>query len=63
MIKVMKAIGFRTAERFLPGQGSRADYCIERRRRGLYLGNDWREELLVTLDPYDNESFAVEGIK
>jgi SAM-dependent methyltransferase len=63
MIKVMKAIGFKTADRYLPGQGSRSEYCIERRRRGLYLGHDWKEELLAAREPYDNESFVVEGIK
>jgi SAM-dependent methyltransferase len=63
MIKVMKAIGFRTAERYDPGQGSRPADCIERRRRGLYLGHDWREEVDSRVVACDVESFVVEGIK
>ena len=63
MIKVMKAIGFRKAERHDPGQGSRPADCIERRRRGLYLGHDWREEVDSRVVACDVESFVVEGIK
>jgi SAM-dependent methyltransferase len=63
MIKVMKAIGFQRVERFEPGEGSRPADCIERRRRGIYLGYDWREELLTPHTVYDVESFVVEGVK
>jgi SAM-dependent methyltransferase len=62
MIKVLKKIGFSHAQRYEPGQGSRPDACIERRRRGIYVGNDWREELQAQTS-YDVESFAVEAIK
>jgi SAM-dependent methyltransferase len=62
MIKVMRAIGFHEARRQEPGQGVLADGCIERRRRGIYLGNDWQEEL-QSRDVYDVESFAVEAVK
>jgi SAM-dependent methyltransferase len=63
MIKVMHAIGFREAARRAPGDGAHPGDCIERRRRGLYLGYDWREELSTTDPVYDVESFVVEGTK
>jgi len=63
MIKVMKAVGFREARRVNIGEGSQPEVCIERRRRGVYLGHDWREELLVAREPFDVESFVVEGIR
>lgn len=63
MIKVMKSIGFTDARRFAPGEGSRPADCIERRRRGIYLGNDWREELTTSDAPFDVESFVVEAVK
>ena len=63
MISVMKAIGFRTAQRFEPGDGSRPADCIERRRRGIYLGWDYREELETQREPHDSESFVVEAVK
>ena len=63
MVKVMRSIGFTDARRCGPGEGSRPADCIERRRRGIYLGNDWREELTTSHAPYDVESFVVEGVK
>jgi len=63
MIKVMTAVGFRDVQRRLPGEGLRADYCIERRRRGIYLGYEWQEELLPGQDVFDAESFVVEALK
>jgi SAM-dependent methyltransferase len=63
MIKVMKQIGFSRAARYQPGEGSRSDACIERRRRGIYLGHDWREELRDQHATYDVESFVLEAIK
>jgi SAM-dependent methyltransferase len=63
MINVMTAIGFRQANRFLPGEGSRPSDCIERRRRGVYMGYEWREELLAHHELFDVESFVVEAIK
>ena len=63
MIKVMIAIGFQHARRFSPGEGSRPADCIERRRRGIYLGHDWRDELATPRVPYDVESFVVEAVK
>jgi SAM-dependent methyltransferase len=63
MIKVMRAIGFTSARRYQPGEGSRPADCIERRRRGIYIGFDWRDELSTPDQPYDVESFVVEAIK
>lgn len=63
MIKVMKRIGFTDARRYAPGEGSRPADCIERRRRGIYLGNDWREELTTSDPSFDVESFVVEAVK
>jgi SAM-dependent methyltransferase len=63
MIAVMKAAGFRDARLHNVGEGLRADACIERRRRGIYLGYDWQEELGTVREPYDVESFVVEGVK
>ena len=63
MMKVMKAIGFSGAQRFAPGEGSRPADCIERRRRGIYLGFDWRDELSTPQVPFDVESFVVEAVK
>jgi len=63
MIKVMKAVGFREARRVNVGEGRRPEVCIERRRRGVYLGHDWREELLVDREPFDVESLVVEAIR
>ena len=62
MIRVMNAIGFRDVQRRSPGEGVRADACIERRQRGIYLGNDWRENAKSNR-VYDAESFVVEGVK
>lgn len=63
MIKVMKASGFRDARRVGIGEGSRADACIERRRRGIYLGHDSDEELQSAHETFDIESLIVEGVK
>lgn len=63
MIKVMTAIGFRSARRYGPGEGSRPADCIERRQRGLYMGWDWREDRAAGNEPHDLESLAVEAIK
>lgn len=62
MMKVLQAIGFHDVRRRDPGQGVRADYCIERRRRGLYLGHDWQEDRRSP-NVYDVESFVVEAVK
>ncbi|HXI28788.1 MAG TPA: methyltransferase domain-containing protein, partial [Vicinamibacterales bacterium] len=61
MIKVMKAAGFRDATCVNVGEGRRRDACIERRRRGVYLGYNWEEELVEPHATYDVESFVVEG--
>src|SRR5262249_15385709 len=63
MITVMKAVGFSEASRVDVGQGRRTDACIERRRRGIYHGTRWEEELFNSHEPYDVESLVVEGVK
>ena len=63
MIKVLKAVGVREARRVNIGEGRRPEVCLERRRRGVYLGHDWREELLAGREPFDVESFVVEAIR
>jgi SAM-dependent methyltransferase len=63
MMKVMKASGFRDARRVNIGEGTRADACIERRRRGIYLGHEWQEELLSATDTYDIETLIVEAVR
>ena len=59
---VLEKIGFKEARAVAIGEGGNPDYCIERRRRGLYLGRDWREELRAT-EVYDPETGIVEALK
>lgn len=62
LIRVMCALGFDAPTKMAIGEGSRSDYCIERRRRGIYLGEDWREELFAS-ESFDVESTVVEARK
>jgi SAM-dependent methyltransferase len=62
LANVLRAIGFTEARPVAVGEGRNRDYCIERRRRGIYLGRDWREELPAT-DVFDPESGVVEAAK
>ena len=62
MAKVMSAAGFGSASVRAIGQGTREGYCIERRRRGIYRGNDQAEDRRPGCI-YDAESLAVEGVK
>lgn len=62
MAKVLKSLGYSEARIYEVGQGGNEEYCIERRRRGLYLGNDWREDRSPGY-VYDVESLVVEAIK
>jgi len=62
LVAVLERIGFRQARAVAVGEGGNPDYCIERRRRGLYLGRDWREELRAT-EVYDPETGIVEALK
>lgn len=62
MVRVLKAIGFREAVIKKIGEGVNQKYCLERRRRGLYLGHNWKEDRSVNII-YDPESLVVEAIK
>lgn len=62
MAKVLKSLGYSEARIYEVGQGGNEEYCIERRRRGLYLGNDWREDRSPGY-VYDVESLSVEARK
>jgi len=62
MAKVLKSLGYGEVRIYEVGQGSNEEYCIERRRRGLYLGNDWREDRSSGY-VYDIESQVVEARK
>jgi SAM-dependent methyltransferase len=59
LTRALKAVGFATANSVKIGEGERPECCIERRRRGIYMGYDWREELAST-EVYDVESGAIE---
>ncbi len=62
MVKVLRALGYRQAQVCEVGEGRNPDYCIERRRRGIYRGNDWGEDRLPGY-VHDAESGVVEAIK
>jgi SAM-dependent methyltransferase len=59
---VLEKIGFSSASIFELGEGNSLENCIERRRRGIYLGNDWKEEI-ETKDNFNVDSLAIEAIK
>ncbi|MBU4464010.1 MAG: methyltransferase domain-containing protein [Proteobacteria bacterium] len=62
MVKVLKSLGYGEVRIYEVGQGSNEEYCIERRRRGLYLGNDWKEDRSEKYI-YDVESLVIEAKK
>lgn len=62
MVKVLKVIGFHDVSIRKIGEGVNLEYCIERRRRGLYLGHNWKEDRSTNII-YDPESLVVEAIK
>lgn len=62
MERVLLAIGFSSATIYEVGKGRSPEYCLERRRRGLYLGNDPAEDSAPGW-VYDAESLAVEAVK
>lgn len=59
---VLKSLGYSEAHIYEVGQGENEEYCIERRRRGLYLGNDWQEDRSEKF-VYDIDSLVVEAKK
>ncbi len=62
MIKVLKALGFKSVKKRKVGEGFNQEYCIERRARGIYLGYDWKEDRALNFI-YDPESMVIEAIK
>jgi predicted SAM-dependent methyltransferase len=62
MVKVLKAIGFHQVSERKVGEGINKEYCIERRRRGLYLGHDWKVDRSANV-VYDPEGEIIEAIK
>lgn len=60
--RVLKALGYSEVRIYPPGEGSRPEYCLERRRRGIYLGSDPAEDRAPGW-VYDAESMAVEAVK
>lgn len=66
MIKVLKSIGFQKVVPVNIGEGTNQDYCIERRSRGLYAGNnseDDKRHIPNNKSFFDKESLVVETIK
>jgi SAM-dependent methyltransferase len=62
MAKVLKSAGYKEPRIYKVGEGSNDDYCIERRRRGVYLGDKWKEDRSAGYI-YDAESIVVEATK
>jgi len=62
MAKVLSSVGFHSAKVYNVGEGSRTDICIERRRRGIYMGKDPSVDLAPGYI-HDVESLVVEAIK
>lgn len=62
MAKVLSSLGYSSVRIYEVGKGENADYCVERRRRGLYLGGDPAEDRAPGW-VYDAESMAVEALK
>jgi SAM-dependent methyltransferase len=60
--QVFLAIGFDDARSCALGTGCVPNNCIERRRRGLYLGQDWESDR-ESGAPFDMESVFVEAYK
>ena len=62
LTEVLVALGFNDVQVFQIGEGRYPEKCIERRRRGLYLGSDYQIEFDSKIH-YDIESGIVEAVK
>ena len=62
MKEVLITIGYQSARKYQPGEGCCQENCIERKRRGLYHGNDYKKDREPCFI-YDIEGCAVEAIK
>ncbi|MHB0995805.1 MAG: class I SAM-dependent methyltransferase [Elusimicrobiales bacterium] len=60
--KVLLALGYRDVKVHEIGKGREASYCLERRRRGIYLGRNAAEDQSADY-VYDAESLAVEATR
>lgn len=60
--EVLYKVGFKNVVVRQPGIGNNPEFCIERRRRGLYLGNDWKENE-SQIETWDCESGIIEAVK
>jgi predicted SAM-dependent methyltransferase len=58
--KVMSSLGYKNIRNMDIGITAVPGANIERRRRGVYLGNDWQEELKST-EVFDPESMVIEA--
>jgi len=62
MVNVLGSLGYNDVQVCEVGDGSNKNYCIERRCRGLYLENNWKEDRSLGF-VYDVESMVVEARK
>lgn len=60
--RVLSSLGYSDVKVHEIGKGRNPDYCLERRRRGIYLGRDASEDRAAGY-VYDAESLAVEAVK
>ncbi len=60
--RVLSSLGYSAVGTFEIGRGGNEEYCVERRRRGIYLGNNAEEDRAANY-VYDAESLAVEARK
>jgi hypothetical protein len=62
VMRVMQKLGFTDIQKKAVGVGINPEYCIERMKRGIYLGDDWPKGMEPP-DIYDLESTVVEARK
>lgn len=60
--KILKKIGFEKVNIYEMGESSDNESAIERRRRGIYIGNDYKKEL-KSKKVFNIDSLAIEAIK
>lgn len=62
VMRVMQKLGFSKIAKAAIGEGINPEYCIERRKRGIYLGDKWPDGSPVP-PIFDLESTVVEAVK
>lgn len=60
--QIFTKVGFKNVVVREPGIGNNPEFCIERRKRGLYVDNDWKENESHT-EVWDCESGIIEAVK